>query len=324
MAWERQKPEPQPTYTAEPRSPRRRKSPRPRGQKGAGKQAPAGTPQPTQPKGHAKGTGGKGDTASSAPDLSQLPVMPQFRVPAPPKPVSENAASEDRRILDTLMAQLTSSGIPLTPEVDALVTQYRSENVQLHGKKLHHLVAKQTQARKELSRLSSERQTFEKTWCDYLNKLVTLVQTQVEQRQKTLEAFEASEDGWRRQLSEATTQLAQSTGGKASVDASAMEEDDEFVDLEIEREAERKQAQEDTAAKFESLMQSLQTAQQQAAQAVTREGSRTPRRRAKVEKVDVDSSPEPSAEAFANASKSALPVPALPKDAAGKTKQPPS
>ena len=220
--------------------------------------------------------------------------MPQFRVPAPPKPVSENAASEDRRILDTLMAQLTSSGIPLTPEVDALVTQYRSENVQLHGKKLHHLVAKQTQARKELSRLSGERTNFREDMVRLPEQAGDLGADAGRAAPEDSGGFRGL-GGWMASPAQRGDHAARAVdwGQGLSGCTSAMEEDDEFVDLEIEREAERRQAQEDTAVKFESLMQSLQTAQQQAAQAVTREGSRTPRRRAKTEKVDIDSSPEP-------------------------------
>ncbi|CAE7820750.1 unnamed protein product [Symbiodinium microadriaticum] len=290
QAWEKPQAEPGWTYTGEPKSPRKR-SPRPR-RKGTGKQG-AATQQPAQPKGTAKGGQGTGDGGPSAPDLSQLPVMPATRVPAPPKPTTEGPASDDKKVLDSLMMQLTAPRVTLTPEVEALVSQYRSESVKLHGKQLHQLVARQTQARRELSKLNNDKQVFEKTWCDYLAKLVSLVQSQIEGRQKTLEAFAASEEGWTKQLNDATHQLAQSTGGgRSSADSTAaMEEEDDLVDQEIEQEAARKQAQAATAAELQNLLQTLQSVQQDAATAVKRDGSRTPRRR-KSEALNVDSSPE--------------------------------
>eukprot|EP00439_Symbiodinium_sp_Y106_P038845 s1587_g4.t1 len=246
----------------------------------------------------AKGPAGKGDgtTAAAAPkgpDINQLPEAPQARAPALPKSNQEVTIvqqTEDKKLLDSLIAQLTTSGVELTPEMESLVKQYRSESVKLQGKQLHQLVAKQTQARRELSRIKEDRGAFEKMWSDYLDHLVVLVQTQVDERQVVLSKFDASEEAWRKQLTEASSQLAISTGGsRASNQGPTMEDDEEAMDQDFEQEDAQRAVQEATAARFTALMASMKEAQKQAAAQAPREGSRTPRRK---KAVAVESSSE--------------------------------
>ena len=246
----------------------------------------------------AKGPAGKGDgtTAAAAPkgpDINQLPEAPQARAPALPKSNQEVTIvqqTEDKKLLDSLIAQLTTSGVELTPEMESLVKQYRSESVKLQGKQLHQLVAKQTQARRELSRIKEDRGAFEKMWSDYLDHLVVLVQTQVDERQVVLSKFDASEEAWRKQLTEASSQLAISTGGsRASNQGPTMEDDEEAMDQDFEQEDAQRAVQEATAARFTALMASMKEAQKQAAAQAPWEGSRTPRRK---KAVAVESSSE--------------------------------
>ncbi|CAE7750061.1 unnamed protein product [Symbiodinium microadriaticum] len=291
-AWERQQHQPW-TYTGEPQSPRRVKSPRRRPQKGAGKAQAASTAAPAPWKGRAKGEASEVPTTAAAlPDISQLPVMPPQKVPAPPKSAVEGSNTEERRVLETLVTQLTSSNMTLSPEVEALVNQYRNESVGLQGKQLHQLVAKQTRSRKELTKIHNQRQQFDKVWYEYLGKLTQLVQTQLEERARTLEEFASSEEAWTKQLQEASSLLAQSTGGgRASTDEAMMDEEEDKVDQAIEAEAAQNRAREAAATQLQTLMQTLQAAQQQATENHGREGSRTPRRK-KTAPQAVESSPE--------------------------------
>ena len=324
-AWERQQHQPW-TYTGEPQSPRRVKSPRRRPQKGAGKAQAAPTAAPAPWKGRAKGEASEVPTTAAAlPDISQLPVMPPQKVPAPPKSAVEGSNTEERRVLETLVTQLTSSNMTLSPEVEALVNQYRNESVGLQGKQLHQLVAKQTRSRKELTKIHNQRQQFDKVWYEYLGKLTQLVQTQLEERARTLEEFASSEEAWTKQLQEASSLLAQSTGGgRASTDEAMMDEEEDKVDQAIEAEAAQNRAREAAATQLQTLMQTLQAAQQQATENHGREGSRTPRRK-KTAPQAVESSPESEPMAVdGKPGAGSTPAGGGPKDNAKAAKPPPS
>ena len=191
--------------------------------------------------------------------------------------------------METLLASLTAAGTELSPETETLIRQYRSESHTLHGKQLHHLVARQTQARRELSKVSSEKAAFDRSWNDYIGRLVQLLQKQMNERQTTMEAYAAAEEAWQHQLQDATSQLAQSTG--VSTNASEpidVDKEEEMVDAAIEEEVAQRQSQEAAAQQYQTLLQTLQAAQQQLVDRPGREGSRTPRRTVTAAQADQD------------------------------------
>ena len=242
-----------------------------------------GAAQPGPGKGKGNGKAAEVAKGATAPDLAQLPAVPHAQVPPLPKQSAEQAGqqvSEDRKMLETLLSSLAASGTELAPEMEQLVRQYKAESHKLHGKQLHQLVAKQTQARRELTRVNSERLAFERSWGDYINRLVKLLQEQMEERQRTMDAFAESENSWQAQLQEASSQLAQSTATTKTETAEPIDVDKEedMVDAAIAEEAAHQQSQAAAAEQYAALLQSLQTLQAPQTDKPGRDGSRTPRR----------------------------------------------
>ncbi|CAE7487237.1 unnamed protein product [Symbiodinium sp. CCMP2592] len=238
--------------------------------------------------GHPKGTKsaeqqpgkGKQGHPTGAPDVGQLPAPPKTGKPNKPPPsdsqASSSAPSEDRRMLEQLMAQLSITGTELPAGVATMVTQFQAENHRLHGRQLHQLVAKQTAARKEIARLEQEASTFEKAWTTYMEKLSQLIEQQMEERQQHVAAREAALSAWHAQLTEATNQLAAQAGATSTGEAD-MDTAEDMVNQAIEDEAEQCRAREQANLRFQAMLQMLQ--QQPGLVKGPREGSRTPRRR---------------------------------------------
>ncbi|CAE7699758.1 ggact.2 [Symbiodinium sp. CCMP2456] len=272
-------------------SPRRRaeQSPRRRGgvaKKGKGKRAQEANP-------------GKGKTppaTTAVPDITQLPEVPKAARPPLPKQGESTAAgpTEDRKLLEQLMEQLTVSGTELPAGLAAMVNQYQAENHRLHGRQLHQLVARQTQARREIAKLDREAQAFEGAWTNYMVRLSELVQNQLAERQKHIEERENAKAAWQAQLADATSQLAASTGpaamSKPPTTEAEMDAEDEAIDQAIEDEADQRRARAQAAEQFQAMLQMLQSQPQLVR---SRDGSRTPRRRKDAKEAEaVDSSPE--------------------------------
>ncbi|CAE7557334.1 unnamed protein product [Symbiodinium sp. CCMP2592] len=241
-------------------TPRKTKSPRRRDPKGKG-QAPKGKQWPQAP---GKGPKPPAGPTSQAPALSQLPTAPQpvaVRMPKPQTEVSQPAQpSEDRKMLESLVAQISTMGLEMKPELAAIIDQYQSDSHRSQGRQLHQLVALQTKAKRELHRISA-----------------------ADGKTDSLEKFATTEEAWTKQLTEASSQLALSTGrgvmnNHTEPTEEAMDQEDRDFEDAMEAENQHRHEQEVTAQKYKDLMEVLQKAQQGVVPA-PREGSRTPRRK---------------------------------------------
>ena len=214
--------------------PRTARSPRRTGDgKGKGKQKEAPATKGKAP-----------EPPAGVPDITQLPIPPLPGKPSLPKgseAASASAPTEDRRMLEQLMEQLSLAGTELPSGLAAMVTQFQAENHRLHGKHLHQLVARQTTARREIAKLEQDTQAFEKAWVDYMMRLSKLIEDQLEERQKHLAAREAALAAWQTQLTEATAQLAAATGARDKTE-DEMDAEEEAVDQAIEDEADLRRA----------------------------------------------------------------------------------
>ena len=266
-------------------SPRRRADPSPR-RKGRGKGKKSGeAPQ---------GKGNQVQSQAEVPDTSQLPAPPKVpkpNLPKPPEAPTTGAPTEDRRLLEQLMEQLAGSATELPPSLATMVSQFHADNHRMQGKQLHQLVAKQTQAKREIARLEQEGLAFEKAWTSYMTKLTKLVEEQMAGRKQCIEEREEALGAWKTQLADATMQLAASTGSQRHTSSEMeIEEAEAAVNQSIEDEQAQQREREQASERLQAMLLMLQSSAP--APRKEREGSRTPRRKKQQEAETVSSASE--------------------------------
>ena len=273
-------------------SPRSRRQPSPRAWRGPGRQRGGG-------KGSGKGSGKGKDGVyghSDAPNPESLPQAP--KVPAlPAAPIAAPASSEppaeseDSKILDALVLHLKDKDT-LPGNLKELLATRATQSHRQESKLLHGLVKERTRARTGLSKVRAEMAAFEQAWASYSDKLLTLLQEQLKQRQETIEKLQKSEATWVAALADASQALEKATqnssGSMPVVSATEdMEAEDDEVAINVATDTAWKGAQEQA---IQQLMVTLSAIQKQQPR---REGSRTPRRGVAKDGGMVDSSHSP-------------------------------
>ncbi|OLQ09080.1 hypothetical protein AK812_SmicGene7365 [Symbiodinium microadriaticum] len=166
-----------------PRTRQRPRSPRKRGDdakgKGKGKHKTQAEPPWTRDK----------DTAA-APSVSQLPKPPRPKPVAAPKPSQPTeTATEDRKILDSLMERLSQQE-ELPDSVRQLMAQATRSSARTEAKALHKLVAQRQEATSALTKIRTERLAFETGWAMYTQALLDLLTKQFAEREATLASLD--------------------------------------------------------------------------------------------------------------------------------------
>ena len=246
-------------------------------------------------KGPGKGAKGKEQAAPrpQAPDVSQLPAAPA-RVPTSmPKPPEEpsTGSSEDRKALEMLVAHISTAGGDVPDSIASLVSQYKTVTHKQEGRQLHQLVARQTQAKRELARIETERANYDKAWVEYIDRLTQLIQNQFAAREQAVREMDESAEAWTGQLRDSSRALAESAGSSETKQDMEVEDAEAIVTAAVEEESQRRQAAEATQRQHYSVIEALRQARATVVSAVRREGSRTPRRKKDKDNF-VDSSPE--------------------------------
>ena len=262
-------------WQARPKSPRWRRPKSPRQRETGGK---------AEGKGRFKGP--KEPPAPSAPTVAQLPKPPKPRKVPVPKEEAASAAptpSEEKRTLDALVAQLAQQE-DLPDNLRKMVSQITQGSVKTESKALHRLVAQRQEAITALERVRSERAGFEAGWATYTQSLLDLLSVQFEERTTTLAELDEAQTAWSSRLTESTSALNAATLAAPVVDLE--EEIDEDMDAAVDQAAQdsaRQEArQQKMAQQHQQLTQLLVSVKESAeGSAERREGSRTPRRRAK-------------------------------------------
>ena len=264
-------------------SPRRRQqeAPVPKGQ-GAGKGK-----QPRQPKTD------KGKGKGQAPAIADLPKPAAAPTIPVPKPATSSGqeTSEEGDLLGALLAHIGDSG-SLPSSLAERVQSFQATNARSTGKLLRKQVARQTEARTQLQKLSKDRQLFLDGWAEYLQVLTDTVEQQLVKMSKVLEEFDTAEAQWQAQLSEATDLLSKASTGTSPAPKSneAMDEEDTTVAQAAAEESRKRQTEKIQQGQKE-LIEALNKAK--AAAEVQRDGSRAPRRRPKDDDVvDLERRPQ--------------------------------
>ena len=265
-------------WQTRPKSPRWRRPKSPRQRDTAGGKA----------EGKGKLKGPKEPAAPSAPNVAQLPKPPKPRKVPVPKEEPGSAApapSEEKRTLDALVAQLAQQE-DLPDNLRKMVSQITQGSVKTESKALHRLVAQRQEAITALERIRSERAGFEAGWATYTQSLLDLLSVQFEERTKTLAELDEAQTAWTNRLTESTSALKAATLAAPVVDLE--EEIDEDVDAAVDQAAQdsahQEARQQKMAQQHQQLTQLLVSVKESAeGSAERREGSRTPRRRAKEE-----------------------------------------
>ena len=79
--------------------------------------------------------------------------------------------SEERKLLADLVAAIPSENLP---ELQKRLGTFNREETHQQGKHMHRLVSEQTQLRKQLETLRTERATFASAWEVYVGQLLDL------------------------------------------------------------------------------------------------------------------------------------------------------
>ena len=262
-------------------SPRRRpKSPRKRGP--AGKAGGKGDPKGA--KGPPSATG-VGDTTAAP---RELPAAPVPAIPPPPREVassSTTAASE--QLLQQIMGALSRSREELPPQLRALLDEHTGEDHKSAGKVMHRLVSAQTTARRELDQVRAARRDFLAQWTKYTTKLCHTWQQQMTEKTRAMQEFDDTEEKWSQQLQGTSRELSKLNGEVQQVDGSDSEDMDAVdtvIEEELQKDDQRRQFQEQMAAReaeiTKTLLAACQAAKEQEAYLQERpDRERSPRRR---------------------------------------------
>ena len=271
-------------------SPRRRpRSPRARAKdasqvKGGGKGQPPG-------KGKAK-TGAVSQTTAApvAPKSSALPPAPTPPATVLPKPTtatqatSATAGGPDKKLLEALLSHVGERD-DLPPDLVGMMEKYKNEDGRAQHRELHRVVTRKAEAHREITRIQQERATYCAGWAAYMNDLLALVETQLQERDVVLGDLDVAEDQWQSRLREASSSLAKHANVKEPVidlDGDEAIEASEAVVVEViedenKRLAARRAKREQTAAQTDKVMSALKAAKEATQEG--REASRTPRRK---------------------------------------------
>ena len=275
-------------------SPRRRSSPRRRWQP----DKPAQTEGPKEPE---KGKGKGKRTEVVAPHTRQLPKPPLAREPPAPREPgpapTQQEGTEDSRLLEALMPHIKAEDLP--EQLRGLIKQKEQSNVKSDAKHLHRLVARRSEAKRNLAALRDERANYEQSWSKYAGDLMKILQEQWDQRDSTLQNLDSKEQEWMTQLAEATKELKAAAKDKTEVHASDSEP---MSDTEVDRTAETDAKVVAKRAELTTSHQKLQEALAgvKAAAEAGAERERTPRRGTKRDVVTVEDEDKESKAATAN------------------------
>ncbi|CAE7225175.1 unnamed protein product [Symbiodinium sp. CCMP2592] len=281
-----------------PQSPRRR-SPRKRPPKGPGQKGGKQQGQPQPVKG---GKGGKSEP--SRPSLDSLPAPPPAPVVVGPKTATTPAPtsgvpSAERAQLEALTGCLFAAKDALPAEVRETLERLQLVETQSTAKDLHKAVAAQSQAKKQLLHVQASRASYLEAWHTYVDKVSSLLQTQLNEQIEQLTAFDETELQWTTALEKASMDLARlarsSSNPAEQVEMECDEEEDHLADTDIRTERELSQRREKQLHASRQLVASIESVRlnaQEQLQQHGREGSRTPRRR----KADVDLTKEENLE----------------------------
>ncbi|OLP77308.1 hypothetical protein AK812_SmicGene42640 [Symbiodinium microadriaticum] len=286
----------QEAYGQWPVSPRRRNpSPRKRG-KGRGKQD-AGK---GQPKGKPKGETGEPPVAKAAPTTASLPGAPTAPATTAPKPfmASNATASQERQQLDMLVQSLSANRGSIPAETLNLLDKLQAETTQHSAKALHRAVTAQASACRELDKIRNQRMQYLDQWATYMDAVIKLLTTQMEEQGQVLEEFTTRETQWTDTLKKARAELARHSASERDeleTEDDKMNANEEMVDQAIADEQqlqmERQRQQEDREKLQLQLAAIRENVHHQAAEA-RREGSRTPRRKAEQVDLTIDEQAE--------------------------------
>ena len=273
-----------------PRARQRPWSPRARPQmKGGGKD---------QGKRDGKGRG-KSGTSHQAPSLRDLPKPVTQRTVAMPKSGvgQQQIPSEERKLLGALLAHVGDKE-DLPRSLKTMMAQYREDNTQVEGKLLHQMVARQTEAKRELAKLRKVQMAYEHSWAQYIVQLVKLFEKQLEERQEVQKQFQEAESAWVQQLTEASALLSKNAGvadGTHKSDAIMEVEDSEVSEAAAEDsrwQMHREHLEQQQTDLLSAMLKAREAAEAHLVDKVERD--RTPRRggRKNTEPTLVESSPE--------------------------------
>ncbi|CAE7343965.1 unnamed protein product [Symbiodinium sp. CCMP2592] len=283
-----------------PQSPRRR-SPRKRPPKGPGPGQKGGKQQ-GQPQPAKGGKGGKSEP--SRPSLDSLPAPPPAPVVVGPKTATTPAPasgvpSAERAQLEALTGCLFAAKDALPAEVRETLERLQLVETQSTAKDLHKAVAAQSQAKKQLLHVQASRASYLEAWHTYVDKVSSLLQTQLNEQIEQLTAFDETELQWTTALEKASMDLARlarsSSNPAEQLEMECDEEEDHLVETDIRTERELSQRREKQLHASRQLVASIESVRlnaQEQLQQHGREGSRTPRRR----KADVDLTKEENLE----------------------------
>ena len=172
-----------------------------------------------------------------------------------------------------------------------LLDRLQAESTQNAAKALHRAVAAQASARRELDKIKTQRVQYLDQWASYIESVVKLLSTQMEEQDKVLEEFAIKEAQWTETLQKASSELSKHSASErpdTEVDDERMQASEEMVDQAIEEEhlaQAQRQQQQASRAQLQAHLEALQNQVRAQAQDARREGSRTPRR--KTEPVDL-------------------------------------
>ncbi|CAE7311160.1 PUF3 [Symbiodinium natans] len=270
-------------WRSQAKSPRRRVSPRRR-------QPDPGTAS-TVPKAPAKGGKGGKPHTPQAPQAAQLPLPPEPEVGPGPKAVSAPALPPQQTEEQKLLAQLAAL-VPaekMSPDLQAKLGALNTGQASVQGKILHKLVSAQTEVRKELEAIRTQKATYASNWEAYLRSIEELLQQQFKERAVAMEDFAQVETQWASKLASVSAQLAAATTGETPEGMIDLTEDEvaeaakaeSEVRMDVDRETKAVEARQQCLTT--ALNTALKDASESAAKAANDARERTPRRSRKSE-----------------------------------------
>eukprot|EP00439_Symbiodinium_sp_Y106_P076334 s317_g15.t1 len=260
--------------------------------------SPRRRPKSPRKRGPAGKAGGKGEGAKGPPSATgvgdttaaprELPAAPVPAIPPPPREVassSTTAASE--QLLQQIMGALSRSREELPPQLRALLDEHTGEDHKSAGKVMHRLVSAQTTARRELDQVRAARRDFLAQWTKYTTKLCHTWQQQMTEKTRAMQEFDDTEEKWSQQLQGTSRELSKLNGEVQQVDGSDSEDMDAVdtvIEEELQKDDQRRQFQEQMAAReaeiTKTLLAACQAAKEQEAYLQERpDRERSPRRR---------------------------------------------
>ncbi|CAE7865484.1 unnamed protein product [Symbiodinium microadriaticum] len=263
--------------------PRRPKSPRKRGDKGKGKGGKQGRAEsPGRPK-----------AGPPTPKAAQLPKPPPRAPIAGPQPATKEATSvasssstAEKAALERLLGAMRENEAELSPQLRELLALHQHDDAKEEAKTMHRIVASKAAAKKELHKLRASRGNYVKSWCGYLDQVLTTVQAQLEEHVQTMSDYATKEAQWEQSLQEATSALAKLASDETHTisdedDEQVMETSETKVDEAIAAEANAQQTAAQVGSKGAELLQAIAQVRAQAAEDLAKEQSRerTPRRK---------------------------------------------